>query len=100
VTPAPERPAAADTALPQALQAMVMPLVDALRAGQERQDQMNMAVLQLAQALRDGAPAPRKPAAARKQHLPTPAERPLDEALETLTGLTLAELTKKDVPAS
>jgi hypothetical protein len=50
--------------------------------------------------LRDGAPAPRKPAAARKQHLPTPAERPLDEALETLSGMTLAELTKKDVPAS
>jgi len=84
-------------ALPEAVQSAVAPLLEAMRMGHERQEQINQAVLHLAQALRESAGPARAPAASRRKgpHQPTPNERPLDEALDKLAGLTLAELSER-----
>jgi hypothetical protein len=84
-------------ALPEAVQSAVAPLLEAMRMGHERQEQINQAVLHLAQALRESAGPARAPGASRRKgpHQPTPNERPLDEALDKLAGLTLAELSER-----
>ncbi len=84
------------TALPQSLQATIAPLLESVRSSQEGQDRLHVALLQLAQALREGGAAPSKPRApARRQHQPTETEQPLDAALQQFSGLTLSEMAQK-----
>ncbi|MBU8978111.1 DNA repair ATPase [Lysobacter sp. MMG2] len=88
-------------ALPESLHATVAPLLDALRGQHEEQERTRDALLQLANAMRDGvATAPAKPGKpGRRQHQPTVTERPLDVALQQFGGSTLAEISSKPTDA-
>ncbi|HEY0503428.1 MAG TPA: DNA repair ATPase [Lysobacter sp.] len=80
---------------PDSVHEALAPLLDAMRTSHAGQERINLALLHLAQALREGGTAPaRGRATTRRQHQPTPAEQPLDAALEQFSGMTLSELSR------
>jgi hypothetical protein len=67
------------------MHAAIAPLLEAIRASHDQQEKINAAVLHLANAFREDIVTRTKPATAgRRQHRPTPIEKPLDEALQNL----------------
>ncbi len=72
-------------ALPAAMHEAIAPLLEAIRSSHDQQEKINAAVLHLANAFREDIVTRTKPASSgRKQHRPTPIEKPLDEALQNL----------------